>query len=67
MTKKQLKNAAKKIAALEMIIDANKDTYAVERAKEDMIKYNESLDLETEEMLMLDEMVSGILKNNLTS
>jgi hypothetical protein len=57
MTKKQLKQLAKRIAKLETIIQTSNDEYAVRQAKEQMLQINESSELELDDMVRLDEMV----------
>lgn len=57
MTKKQLKQLAKRIAKLETIIQTSNDEYAVRQAKEQMLQINESSELELDDMVKLDEMV----------
>ncbi len=64
MTKKQLKKLAKEMATLESVIQANENPEAVEKAKNDMMKLSESADLELEDMIALDEMISEILRKN---
>lgn len=61
MTKKQLKQLAKKLAELEYVIQTSPDKNAVDLAKDKMIKMQESADMELEEMLMLDSMVQKYL------
>lgn len=61
MTKKQLKQLAKKIAELEYTIQTSNDKNAVDLAKDKMIKAQESADMELEEMVLLDEMVQKYL------
>lgn len=65
MTKKQLKQLAAKIAKLEIIIQTSKDEYAVREAKNHMIQLNESAELELNDMLALDEMVSEMVKDRI--
>jgi hypothetical protein len=62
VTKKQLKQLAKKIADLEYTIQTSNDKNAVDLAKATMIKAQESADMELEEMVLLDEMVKKYLK-----
>jgi len=61
VTKKQLKQLAKKLADLEHIIQTSTDRDAIDVAKDKMIKAQESADIEFEEMLLLDEMVQKYL------
>lgn len=63
MTKKQLKQLAKKLADLEYIIQTNPDKNAVDRAKDEMIKMQESADVELDELVVLDGMVLKYLEN----
>lgn len=65
MTKKQLKQLAAKIAKLEVIIQTSEDEYAVREAKNHMIQLNESAELELNDMLALDEMVSEMVKDRI--
>ena len=61
MTKKQLKQLAKKIADLEHTIQTSNDKNAVDLAKASMIKAQESADLELDELVMLDPLVQKYL------
>lgn len=61
MTKKQLKQLAKKMAELEYTIQTSPDKNAVDLAKDKMIKAQESADIELEEMVLLDEMIQKYL------
>ena len=61
MTKKQLKQLAKKLADLEYTIQTNPDKDAVELAKDKMVKTQASADMELEEMVLLDEMIQKYL------
>ncbi len=61
MTKKQLKQLAKKIADLEYTIQTSKDHDAVHDAKERMVQAQEAAQMELDEMLILDEMVQKYL------
>lgn len=65
MTKKQMKQLATKIANLETVIQTSTDSAAIQDAKERMLKLNESVELEFNEMIQLDEMVSAILKEKI--
>ena len=62
MTKKQLKQLAKKIADLEYTIQTSKDNDEVNTAKDRMMQVSQAADLELQEMLELDELVQGYLK-----
>lgn len=61
MTKKQLKQLAKKMAELEYTIQTSQDKNAIDLAKDKMIKAQESADMELEEMVLLDEMIQKYL------
>jgi len=61
VTKKQLKQLAKKLADLEYTIQTNPDKDAVELAKDKMVKAQASADMELEEMVLLDEMIQKYL------
>lgn len=61
MTKKQLKQLAKKMAELEYTIQTSQDKNAIDLAKDKMIKAQESADIELEEMVLLDEMIQKYL------
>lgn len=63
MTKKQMKQLATKIAKLETIIQTSKDEDEIREAKDKMIQINESSELDLNDMLKLDEMVTDLLKN----
>ena len=63
MTKKQMKQLATKIAKLETIIQTSKDEDEIREAKDKMIHINESMELDLNDMLKLDEMVTDLLKN----
>lgn len=62
MTKKQMKQLATKIAKLETIIQTSKDEDEIREAKDKMIQLNESAELDLNDMLKLDEMVTDLLK-----
>lgn len=62
MTKKQMKQLATKIAKLETIIQTSKDEDEIREAKDKMIRINESVELDLNDMLKLDEMVTDLLK-----
>lgn len=61
MTKKQLKQLAKKLADLEYTIQTSDDKNAVDLAKDKMMQAQASADMELEEMVLLDEMVQKFL------
>jgi len=61
VTKKQLKQLAKKMAELEYTIQTSQDKNAIDLAKDKMIKAQESADMELEEMVLLDEMIQKYL------
>lgn len=65
MSRKQLKKLAKQIADLEIIIQTSKDGQLVNETKDKMLKITESADLEFEDMMTLDEMVSDILREKI--
>ena len=62
MTKKQMKQLAAKIAKLETIIQTSKDEDEIREAKDKLIQINESAELDLNDMLKLDEMVTDLLK-----
>lgn len=62
MTKKQLKQFAKKMADLEYIIQTSSDKNEVDLAKDKMIKAQEAADLELEEVVRLDELIQNFLQ-----
>lgn len=61
MTKKQLKQLAKKLADLEYTIQTSDDKNAIDLAKDKMMQAQASADMELEEMVLLDEMVQKFL------
>ncbi len=65
MTKKQMKQLATKIANLETVIQTSADEATIQDAKERMLKLNESVKLNLDEMIALDEMVSAMLKEKI--
>ena len=65
MTKKQLKQLAKKIADLEYTIQTSKDNNEVNTAKDRMMQVQQSADLELTDLLELDELVQGYLKEKI--
>ena len=62
MTKKQMKQLAVKIAKLETIIQTSKDEDEIREAKDKLIQISESAELDLNDMLKLDEMVTDLLK-----
>lgn len=61
MTKKQLKQLAKKIADLEYTIQTSQDNDEVNTAKNRLMQAQEAADLELSELLMLDELIQDYL------
>ena len=61
MTKKQLKQLAKKIAEYEHTIQTSDDKNAIDFAKDSIVKIQESADLDLDEMVLLDELVRNYL------
>lgn len=61
MTKKQLKQLAKKLADYEFIIQTSQDQYKVNEAKNRISQLTESSDLDLEEMVKLDDMIQEML------
>lgn len=61
MTKKQMKQLATKIANLETIIQTSNDENVVREAKNRMIQLNESAELDLNDMIKLDAMISDLL------
>ena len=61
MTKKQMKQLAAKIAKFETIIQTSKDEDEIREAKDKLIQLNESAELDLNDMLKLDEMVTDLL------
>lgn len=62
MNKKQLKQLAKKIADLEYTIQTSADRDEVNSAKDRMMQAQQAADLELSDMIALDELVQGYLK-----
>lgn len=62
MTKKQLKQLAKKIADLEYTIQTSEDHNEVNEAKNRMMQTQNSVELDFKEMIQLDELVQGYLE-----
>ena len=62
MTKKQLKQLAKKIADLEYTIQTSQDRDEVNTAKDRMMQAQEAANLELQDMIDLDELVQKYLQ-----
>jgi len=62
VTKKQLKQLAKKIADLEYTIQTSQDRDEVNTAKDRMMQAQEAADLELQDMIALDTLVQDYLK-----
>lgn len=60
MTKKQLKQVARKIADLEMIVQNSSIPDEVHDAKNEIMKYQSSLTLD--DMIVLDALIQEIIK-----
>ena len=58
------KKVAKRMAALERIIEANADQDAVKAAKDEIISLTAKYSLGLEDMLEIDDMVQSILNKN---
>jgi hypothetical protein len=58
------KKVAKRMAALEKIIEANADQDAVKAAKDEIISLTAKYSLGLEDMLEIDDMVQSILNKN---
>lgn len=65
MTKKQLKQLAKKLADYEFIIQTSDDQYKVNDAKDRIAQLTESADLEIEDMVKLDDMIQAMLSEKI--
>ena len=65
MTKKQLKQLAKKLADYEFIIQTSDDQYKVNDAKDRIAQLTESSDLEIEDMVKLDDMIQAMLSEKI--
>lgn len=61
MTKKQLKQLAKKVAEYEYIIQSSNDKNLVQDAKDKMVQATDAADLSLEDMLTMDELVQKYL------
>ena len=62
MKKKELKTLAKRMAALELVIQANEDSRAVNNAKNEIMDLSGKVD-DPEDMFYLDELIQQILDN----
>lgn len=69
MTKKQLKQLAKKIAEYEYTIQTSKDKYEVDEAKRKMVQATDAADMDMNDMLILDGLVAELIneKKNICS
>jgi len=65
VTKKQLKQLAKKLADYEFIIQTSNDPYKVNDAKDRIAQLTESSDLEIEDMVKLDDMIQAMLSEKI--
>jgi phage shock protein A len=65
VTKKQLKQLAKKLADYEYTIQTSNDPYKVNEAKDRISQLTESSDLEIEDMVALDDMIQKILSEKI--
>ena len=65
MTKKQLKQLAKKIANYEFTIQTSNDPYKINEAKDRITQLTESSNLDLEEMVSLDDMIQNILSEKI--
>lgn len=65
MTKKQLRQLAKKIAEYEYTIQTSKDHDEVNDAKNRMMQLQQAQDLDFQEMITLDELVQGYLQEKI--
>lgn len=65
MTKKQLKQLAKKLADYEFIIQTSDDQYKINDAKDRIAQLTESADLEIEDMVKLDDMIQAMLSEKI--
>ena len=61
MTKKQLKQLAKKIADYEYIIQTSKDKNEVDDAKHKMVQATDAAKLSMDDMLTMDELVAELM------
>ena len=62
MKKKELKTLAKRMAALELVIQENEDSRAVNNAKNEIMDLSGKVD-DPEDMFYLDELIQQILDN----
>ena len=62
MTKKQLKQLAKKIADLEYTIQTSTDHNEVNVAKDRLMQAQEAADLDLTDMITLDELIQNYLE-----
>ena len=60
MKRKELKTLAKRIAALELVIQENEDSRAVKNAKNEIMDLSGKVD-DPEDMFYLDELIQQIL------
>lgn len=65
MTKKQLKQLAKKLASYEFIIQTSDDPREVNDAKDQISHLSDSADLTLEDMVSLDDMIQKILSEKI--
>ena len=65
VTKKQLKQLAKKLADYEFIIQTSDDPYKVNDAKDRVTQLTESSNLEIEDMVKLDDMIQTMLSEKI--
>lgn len=63
MTKKQLKQLAKKLADLEYTIQNSDDSQKVYEAKEKMTHLTESANLELDDLIALDGLIQNYLQS----
>jgi hypothetical protein len=61
MTKKQLKQLAKKVAEYEYTIQTSKDKNAVDEAKSKMVQATDAAKLSLDDMIAMDELVNDLL------
>lgn len=65
VTKKQLKQLAKKLADYEFIIQTSDDPYKINDAKDRVTQLTESSNLEIEDMVKLDDMIQTMLSEKI--
>lgn len=65
MTRKQLKQLAKKLADYEYTIQTSDDPYKVNEAKDRISQLTESAELNLEAMVALDDMIQKILSEKI--